>query len=235
VEIKPIFDVHVDLTAIYVAERETAYQFEILTEKNRVPVNVELKLYVVARDYMNASYAVVSDGETSLNITLPNGIEGPALLVVFARAVSNTKIVSFATYAFAHNSPEPEPDGSFLRLSPLNQSLVASKCYQEISLSNGYALTFDYFSVLEQVSNEPQSATYSIPKFADASPIILTVSGWNQTTFFTEWAVYPHLPIQFGADFQHSGTLSEVFTYTYIVSVDSALYECSFWIGGSSA
>lgn len=234
VEIKPIFDVYVNLTAIYLAESETTYQFEILTEKNNVSVNAELKLYVIAQNYVDTSYVASSNGETNLNVTLSNSVEGPALLVVFARANYNTKVVSFGAYAFAHNSFEPKPDGTFLRLSPLNQSLTVSQRYPESNISKVCALTFNHYSALAQTSSGNQSATYNMPQLADASPIILTVSGWNQTTFFTEWTVYPHLPIQFGADLNYD-TLSEFFAFTYTVSVSSALYEFRFWLGGPSS
>jgi hypothetical protein len=232
IEIKPIFDINISLMAIYTAAEETTYQFEILTEKNGVPVKTELKFYVIADDYMNVDYTVITNGETQLNITLPNNVGGPALLVAFAKASSNVKAVSFKAYAFSHNSPEPQSEGAFLKLSPLNHNLTASFFNSELNLSKAYALTFNYHSVLTQISNDNQSVVYEIPCFVDAGPIILAVSGWNSSTFFTEWIAYPQVPLQFGADFPNLNVLSEVFAYTYIVTIDSALYECTVWLGG---
>jgi hypothetical protein len=232
IEIKPIFDINMSLMATYTASEETTYLFEILTEKNGAPVKAELKFYIIADDYMNTDCTATTSGETQLNITLPNNVEGPVLLVALAKASSNAKIVSFKAYTFMHNSPEPRSEGTFLRLSPLNQSLTVSLSNSGLILSKAYALTFSYHSVLAQISNSNQSAIYEIPCFVDASPIILVVSGWNSSTFFAEWTAYPQVPLQFGADFPNLNILSEVFAYAYIVTVNSALYECTFWLGG---
>ncbi|MEM3694921.1 MAG: hypothetical protein QXJ11_03060 [Candidatus Bathyarchaeia archaeon] len=231
-EITPIFNTAINLTTTYSAADETTYQFTIVTEKNGLPVGTELNYYVIARDYLDSGFATIANGEAQLNITIPNSVEGPAILVVFASAISYSRIVSFKVYAFAHNSLEPHQKGTFLKLSPLNQSLYVALLNQETSLSEAYALAPSHYSVLTQTSSENQFATYAIPQFVNASPIILVVLGWNATTFFVEWTVYPQLPLQFGVNFQNPSTLSDVFAYTYIVTVNSALYECKVWLGG---
>ena len=232
IEIKPIFEVNINLTSVFALVNETVYQFEISTQKHGIPVQTEIKCYVVAENYLEANYAYASNGETYLNITLSNDVNGPALLLVFARSVSNVKIVSFNAYAFAHNSPEPESKGTFLRLSPLNYSLNASFIHSEISLSKAYVLTFNYNSTSTQTSSSNQSATYNIPNFLDPSPTLIVVTGWNSTAFFTEWTAYPQIPVQTGANFAGLTALSNIFAYTYIVTIDSALYECTVWLGG---
>jgi len=50
--------------------------------------------------------------------------------------------------------------------------------------------------------------------------------------FFEEWSAYPQVPLQTGADFAGSPTLSNVFSFTYLVTINSALYECTVWLGG---
>jgi len=232
IEIKPIFEVAINLTATYASANEIVYQFEISTGRHGVPVQAYLKCYVVAENHLGTSYAYASNGRTYLNVTVSNDVNGPALLAVFARSAYNTRITSFNAYAFAHNSAEPEPKGTFLRLSPLNYALNASLIYPEIILSNAYALTFNYDSALTQTASGNQSAAYNIPHFLDSSPILVVVAGRNSTVFFTEWTAYPQTPIQTGADFASSITLSNVFAYTYIVTINSALYECTFWLGG---
>ena len=232
IEVKPIFEVTINLTATYISANKTIYQFEIFTENQGVPIQAELKCYVVAENYLGLSFVNFSDGKTSLNITLSNNVKGPALFVVLARTVCNAKIVSFGVHPFAHNSSEPEPKSTFLRLSPINYSLDASLIYSEIDLSRAYALTFNYFSTLTQTSASNQSAAYNIPDFLDASPTLIVVTGWNSTLFFTEWTAYPQTPFQTGADFAGSMSLSNVFTYTYIVTIDYALYKCTAWLGG---
>jgi len=232
IEVKPIFEVAINLISTYSFADETIYEFEIFTENHGVPIQVELKCYVVAENYLDSSFVNFSDGKTSLNITLSNNVKGPALFVVLARTVCNAKIVSFGVYPFAHNSSEPESKGTFLRLSPLNYSLNTSFIYSGINLSRAYALTFSYSSTLTQTSISNQSATYNIPHFLEAGPTLIVATGWNSTVFFTEWTACPQIPLQTGADFTSSASLSNVFTYTYIVTIDSALYTCTVWLGG---
>jgi len=232
IEIKPIFEVSINLSATFGGANETVYQFEISTEKRGIPVQAELKCYVIAENHFDANCAYASKGRIQLNVTISNDVKGPALLVVFARSVCNTKTVSFNAYAFAHNSAEPEPEGTFMRLSPLNYTLNASFIYPEVILSEAYALTFNYNSTLTQTASDNQSATYGIPRLLDSSPILLVVSGWNSTVFFTEWTAYPQIPVQIGANFAGSIALSNIFAYTYVITINSAIYECTVWLGG---
>jgi len=232
IEVEPIFEAALNLTATFEGANETSYEFEILTQKQGVPVQAELKFYVVAENYLETSHACVSSGRTYVNTTISNDVNGPVLVVVFARSVSNAKIVSFSAYRFAHNSTEPKPKGTFLGLSPLNYKLNVSLICPETDLSDAYALSFNYSSTLTQTANNSQSATYNIPRFLDPSPTLIVATGWNSTSFFTEWTAYPQIPLQTGMDFASSTTLSNVFAYTYLVTIDPALYKCTIWLGG---
>jgi hypothetical protein len=234
-----VYDLDVDkvsrlnnLTATLEAENETTYQFEISTEKHGVPIQTELECYAIAENHLETNNATASDGKAYVNTTLSNDVKGPAIFVAFAKAVCNSKIVSFGTYTFAHNSAEPKARDTFLRLSPLNYTLTASYIYAGLNLSKTYALTINHCSNLTQTTSDNQSATYSLPHFLDSSPTILVVTGWNSTTFFTEWTAYPQIPLETGANFADSITLSNVFTNTYTVTINSALYECTVWLGG---
>jgi hypothetical protein len=231
-EIKPAFDIHVNLTGIFGGADQTTYEFKVLTGKSGADTSAMLKYYVVAENFLEKSNLHYSDGETHFNITMPNVVNGPALLVVFAKSSYNSKIVSFNVYSFAHNSPEPAQKGTFLRLSPLNYNLTASLNHPETVLSKAYALTFNYSSVLTQTANGNQSATFSIPKLLDSSPTVLVVTGWNSTEFFAEWTAYPQIPLQIGASLTDSPNLSNVFAYTYLVTIGSAVYPCTVWLGG---
>jgi len=232
IEIKPIFEVNINLTAIFAGENETVYQFEIITEKHGVLVQSELKYYVIAENYLAASGIHVSEGRKNINITLANSVNGPALLAVFAKAASYSKIASFKAYPFKHNSVAPKPKGTFLNFSPLNYTLRASFLYSEINLSNVYALTYCYNSTLMQISSINHSAMYAIPHFLDSSPILLVGTGWNSTDFFIEWSWYPQVPVQIGPNFESVTALSNVFTYTYAVTINSVFYECTLRVGG---
>jgi hypothetical protein len=231
-EIKPIFEVAISLAATLKAANQTTYQFEILTEKRGVPIQAELKCYVIAENYLEADYSYVSNGRAYVNTTLSDEVKGPGLFVAFAKAVCNAKIASFGTYIFAHNSEQPKPNRTFLMLSPVNYSLTTSLIYPGTNLSKTYALTVNYYSDLKQTSSDNQSVIYSLPHFLDASPTLIVVTGWNSTAFFTEWTAYPQIPVQTGANFADSISLSNVFADTYTVTINSALYECTVWLGG---
>jgi len=232
IEIKPVFEIVTNFTSITEGLNETSYDFEVLTEKYGVPVPTELKVYAVANNHLESKQTYASNGKTFMNITIPNDVNGPALLVVFARSISNSKIISFNAYSFAHNSNEPNSEGTFLRLSPLNYNLTASLVYPEINLSDAYALSFDYSATLTQIINDSQSSIYIIPRLLDPSPTLIVVTGWNYTSFFTEWTTYPQVPLQTGANFSTSTSLTNVHAYTYLVTIDSALYKCTIWLGG---
>jgi hypothetical protein len=231
-QIEPIFEVTTNLTATFRETNETVYQFEVSTEKHGIPVPAELEYYVIAENHFEANYAGASNGEFHLNVTILDDVHGPALLTVFARSVCNSKVISFDAYAFAHNSTEPEPKGTFLSLSPLNYTLNAFWVYPEIALSDAYALTFDHNSTITQTSSTNRSATYSIPHFLDSTPTLIVVTGLNSTVYFTEWTSYPQIPVQTGADLIGSTALSNVFAYTYTITINSAIYECTVWLWG---
>lgn len=232
IEVEPVFQVAVNLASISEASNETVYEFEALTEKDGAPVQAELKSFVIAEEYLESNNAQLSNGKTSLNITVPNNVSGPALMLVSARSLSDSRANSFTGYAFEHNSTAPLLEGSFLRLSVLNYRLNASLTYAETNLSTVYALSFNYSATLTQVSRNNQSALYDIPHFQDPGPTLIVVTGWNSTNFFTEWTVYPQVPAKNGANFESSLTLTDVFTYRYLVTIDSALYKCEIWFGG---
>ena len=231
IEIKPVFEVAIDLTATFEAANETTYQFGISTEKHGVLVQAELNCYVIAENYLNSSKGDTANGETSVNVTVPANVNGPALLIVLARSCYDSKIASFNSYAFEHNSTVPIQT-SFLALSPLDYNLTVSYAYPAIEMGNVYALTFNYNSTLTQTSNDSQSASYTISEYLDDSPTLLVATGWNQTSFFIECTAYPQIPVQVGADFENSVSLSDVFAYTYAVTVNSVIYECTIWMGG---
>jgi hypothetical protein len=231
IEVKPVFEVAVSLAATFPSYNGTVYQFEVLTTRHGVAVETELTCYTVAQSYLYSHQVDASDGQVYVNITLPNTVTGPAVLVVIAKSLPDSRIASFNVCPFAHNSSAPNPKGTFLRLSPLNYSLDAS-FPRNTNLSDAYALTFNYFSTLVQATSNNESATYGIPHLLDSCPTVIVVTGHNSTAFFAEWTTYPQIPLKAGADFSTTTSLSNVFSYTYIVSINSAAYECTVWLGG---
>ncbi|MBS7616847.1 hypothetical protein KEJ45_06590 [Candidatus Bathyarchaeota archaeon] len=232
IEIKPVFETRISLTATFRGTDETMYQFEVSTEKDGVKVPTNLKLYIIAEDFLESSNILISDGAVNLNVTIPNSINGPALLVVFARYVYNDKMFSFASYAFTHNAQKPEPSGTFLQLSPLNYTLTVQFKTQETVLSKFYALAFNYSSEITPRESINQSAVFSFPKFLDSSPTVLVITGKSAGRFFVECTAYPQVPLQVGASFSEASSLSDVFAYSHLVSINRAVYVCTLWFGG---
>jgi hypothetical protein len=231
-EIKPLFEVAVNLTATFTLVDEMIYQFEISTTKGGAPIQTLLSSYVIAEHYLNPAETSVSDGKTYQNVTIPNNVNGPALLIVFAKYAFDPRIVSFKTHAFAHNAVEPKPAGAFVKLSPLDYVLNASFVCPGVNLSNAYALVFDHNTTLMQITFGNESALYAIPRLLDSSPLLIVLTGSNSTSFFAECVTYPQVPAQTGADFASSASLSNVYVYTYMVTIDSAIYKCTIWLGG---
>ena len=230
-EIKPVFNVRVNLTAILEGLNETVYTFEVATEKSGAAVSAIVKAYIIAENFLQTTSVYNSDGIARFNLTVPNSVGGPALLVVFAKSKFNNRIASYAVYPFAHNLSEPAAKGVFLKLSPLNYTLTVIPTSAETVLSSVYALTFNYAAPLTQTA----SNVFSIPKFADASPIVLVATGWNSTKFFAEWTAYPQIPLQMGVDFSTMSNLSNVYAYEHLVAIGSAIYKCTVWLGGPKA
>lgn len=232
IRIQPIFEVSVNLTAVFPSDNATAYQFEILTHKHGVTVDSDLACYAIAENYIASSPLCASEGKANVNVTLPNNVSGPGLLIVFAKSISNGNIPSVGTYSFAHGSAEPVPEETFLRLSPLNCTLNASFACSGLNLTNAYALTFGHNSTLAQVSANNESAVYAVPHFLVRSPTVLVVTGRNSTTFFEEYVTYPHVPVEVGTDITGSASLTDFVAFTCLVAINSALYECTVWVGG---
>jgi hypothetical protein len=230
-QIKPIFKVNIDLVSTFALANQTVYQFEILTEKNGLPVTADLAEYVIAEHYIESSSTYAPEGRAYVNLSLSNSINGPALFVVLARSAYDAKIASFNAYAFAHNSADPKSRGAFLRQSPVNYTLNVSALHSDTVLSEVYALSFNYNLTLIQVAGNGQTVTYNLPHFLDSSPTLIIATGRNATSFFAEWTAYPQIPLEVGANFAAT-SLSNVFTHVYTVTINSVNYECTVWVGG---
>jgi hypothetical protein len=232
IRIQPIFEVSTNLTAVFPSDNATAYQFEILTHKHGVAFDSDLACYAIAENCITSSVLCASEGKGDVNVTLPNEVSGPGLLVVFARSISNGNIASVSTYSFAHGSAEPTREETFLRLSPLNYSLNISFACSGLNLTNAYALTFSHNSTLAQVSADNESAVYTIPRLLAQSSTVLVVTGRNSTAFFEECVTYAQVPLEVGTDITGSASLTDFVAFTCLVAINSALYECTVWVGG---
>jgi len=232
-EIKPLFDLSVDLVSNSTEGNETTYTFDVVTRKSELPISAQLSCYVISRDYVdNVVSSTSSSGNGSVSVTVPNLANGTALLVSFARV--ETQIVTFNVYPFSHNSSTtPEPNGTFMRLSPLNYTLNVSFSYPDEQVLRAQVFTYNYTFEMTQTAGDNQTAEYSVPHLLDASPMIMAITGVNASSIFAEWVSYPQLPIEIGADLSDLGAAAKVVPLTYIVTINSALYEFTVKFVGS--
>jgi hypothetical protein len=222
-----IMDIEVTLDSNVTVDESTLYSFNVLVSRNQAPVETDLQCYVVANNFSNNTISSTSsDGQGVVEIAIPDSSNGTALLIVFARAPYDQRITAQAVYAFDHLSAEPEPNNTFLNLSPLNGTLEVDTNVPDISLDGAYAFSYIYESDLTATSNE----TYTIPDFLDSSPQVLVVVGCSGSDFFAEWTTYPQVPLELGANFEDA----ECFSFNYVVTIDGVFYRLNVQCGGPS-
>jgi hypothetical protein len=181
---------------------------------------------VIVETYVDdVSSSTASNGVGVMNITLPHSLNGTALLAVFAKAKVYSKMIGFNVYSFGHNSETPEPNKTFLQLSPLNHVLNVSFQYETVVVSNAYAFTYNYHFTLSQTNSGNQTVEYDIPRLLDTSPILLVLNGNNVSTSFSEWTAYPQLPLEIGTNFSDLTSRLKAVALTYVVSINSVLYK----------
>jgi len=222
-----IMDVSITLNSNVTEGDSTTYSFNISVSRDQAPVATSLQCYVVANNFLNdTTSSTSSSGEGVAEMEIPNDSNGTALLIVFARAPYDTRVTAQGVYAFGHLSSEPSPNTTFVSLSPLNSTLQVDPNVSEVSLETAYAFSYGYESALTSTSNE----TYTIPNFLGSSPKVLVVTGWNGSTFFTEWTTYPQVPLEMGANFEDA----ECFSFNYVVTIDRVFYRLNVQCGGPS-
>jgi hypothetical protein len=224
ISISQMLSITATLSATSSMGDETAYTFQISVSQASGPTSAALQCYVVSKDYVSAvANTTSSAGFGYITVQIPNASNGPALLVVFARATFDERITAYRTYSFAHLSEEPSPNHTFLELSPLNYTLSVETNFPDMTIAHGYAFSYAYQSNLTAIS----ATTYAIPEFVDKSPTVLVISGLNGTTSFVEWTSYPDVPLNFGADFENS----EQNVFVYNVLVKGTLYKLTLSFG----
>jgi hypothetical protein len=207
-----VLSIHIELSGSETVGESTSYSFVVRVDKDTKTIASNLHFYVTAPGYLEDATIATSDGGiANISFQIPNSAKGTALLIVFARATIDARMVSVQVYSFGHLSGEPQPNQTFLELSPLNYSLALTSNSQEITITSSLAFSFSYESNLTATSN----STFEIPRLVEKSPVLLMFQGLNGTSSFTEWTTYPQLPYETGADFSNSET--NVFEYTVII------------------
>lgn len=235
IEVKTLFEVSIELLSSETQNSQTIYEFRVVTDKGGIPVPSSLSGYVVIKSFVNKTSSFTStSGTGTITVGIPNSINGTALLLVFAKAKANPRILAFEAYAFSHNSTSPLPNGTFTRLSPINHVLNVSFTYPNIEIQKAQVFTFNYNFSLSLQAQGVQSVEYVIPRLLDSSPMIMVLTGYNSSTSFTEWVSYPQLPLSIGADFSQSTAGSKTVSQNHLVTINFALYEVVTRWGGTA-
>jgi len=233
--IKPIFNVTVTLASQTENPSEITYRFDISTERSNLPVAARLKCYGVIGDHVTSNSSSTSNsGEGTVEISLPTSLNGTALLLVFAE--KEPDIQSYAVYSFSHNSGNPANQaGSYATLSPLNYTLRADLTSASNRILYAKIFTYNYWFNLSQTGNTSTIQYFTIPKMLDPSPMILVGTGLdtNSSEYFAEWVSYPQVPLDFGLDFTGRYNLADAFSFRFLVTINSAVYECKVILGGA--
>lgn len=233
IEVRSLFDLSINLSSNSTQGNQTTYNFDVTTKKSGMPVPANLSGYVVVEDHVGkTSSSTSSNGAGVISVSIPNSINGATVLIVFAHAKVNPQLVSFNAYTFGHQSTTPLSGGTFTKLNPLNHVLNASLPYSTVEISKAQVFTFNYNLSLTLKAQGVQTREYGIPRLLDPSPMIIMLTGYNGSTSFAEWVSYPQLPLQIGADFSESNE-GTMITQSYIVTIDSALYEAVVTWGGT--
>jgi hypothetical protein len=226
ISIQPIFNTSIALLSSVSNGIQTIYNFGINTEKSGLAVASNLSCYLVIGDWVDdAVFSTDSSGKGVASFTVRNDVSGNALLIVLAKADADPSIVSYGVYSFSYNTSTPEPNETFTELSPLNNVLNASFKYPNERVSNSYAFSYGYWANLTQLLNTTQTIEYLFPSFLDKSATVLVLTGFNGTEPFAEWTVYPQVPLDIGVNFDSSTLKGNVASFTYVVSINSAMYE----------
>jgi len=233
-EIKTVFNLSITLNSVIGEVNETTYQFDIYAEKFGAPVLASLRSYVVIRDYVYSfTSSTSSNGHSSMLVTIPNSINGIAILLTIAKAESNHQIVAFDVCTFSHNSSEPLPNKTFTKPNTLNYVLNVTFTYPSEQVLKTLVFTYDYNFSLTEKSRDYQSAEYEIPRLLDSSPMLLVLTGLNESSSFAEWSSYPQVPLEIGADFDNSDTQAKTVSFSHIVTINLAMYEVVTKWGGT--
>jgi len=232
--IKPIFNVTVTLSSQTEEISEITYHFNISTKRSNLPVAASFQCYAVIGDYVTSNSSSTSSlGEGSIEVSLPKSLNGTALLLIFAEI--EPKVLSYAVYPFAHNvEGSPNQAGSYATLSPLNYTLRADLTSSSNRILYAKVFTYNYQFNLTEAENTSTTQYFTIPRILE-SPMILVGTGLNASSskYFAEWVSYPQIPLDFGLDFTGRYHLADAFSSRFLVTINSATYECEIIFGGS--
>jgi len=232
--INPIFNVTVRLSSTTEGSSKITYRFDVSTERSYLPVAAKLRCYGIIGDYVTANSSTTSDsGEGSIEISLPSNTNGTALLIIFAQI--KPKILSYTVYSFVHNMEGyPKDAGSYATLSPINYTLRVDLTSASDRILYAKVFTYNYWFNLTEAEGTSTVQYFEIPRILE-SPMVIVGTGLNSSSseYFAEWVSYPQIPLNFGLNFTGRYHLADALSFRFLVTINSAIYECKIIIGGS--
>jgi hypothetical protein len=218
ISVQPLFNLTLSSTGSQVQGSDTVYNFSATTVRDGFPLPCQVSYYVaVGNSTFAASGATSTDGSGIVQFTLPNSLNGTAILVGIAR--SESSIRSFGALPFAHNVGQPSQPGAFASLSPLDYTLSVS---MDSGASAWNAAVFSYGYSFNLSSS---GSDYVIPRLLDGGPIVVTLTGVNGSDRWAEWVAYPQVPLEVGGDMDDDYVVSDVRVVEYIVEIEGCLYR----------
>jgi len=218
ISVEPLFNLTLTLTPSQVQGSDTVYDFSATTMRDGFPLPCQVSYYVaVGNSTYSSSGSTTLGGSGTVQFTLPNSLNGTALLIGIARAESS--ITSFDVLPFAHNIGQPNQPGAFASLSPLDYTLGVSLTGGAAAW-NAVVFSYDYsFNLTASGSG------YLIPRLLAGGPMVVTLTGINGTDRWAEWVAYPQIPLEVGGDMDDDYVVSDVRALEYVVEIEGGLYR----------
>jgi len=225
VAVSQIMDINFMQSTNSTINNTTYFTLTLSTSVDSQPVSASLNCYVIANNYVNAvKGSTTTDGVGEATVQVPSAGADNAIVIVFARASFDDRLTSYAIYNLSNSTQETKPINDFLTLSPLNYNLSIDTDSSGLTIQHGYVFSYAYQQTLACSFNASQCA---IPRIVDNSPLIITVDGLVNGTYFQEWASYPQIPFNAGSSF--SGSAQNIFSYD--VTVNGVLYTLEISLG----
>jgi len=219
ISVEPLFNLTLTLASSQVQGSDTEYDFSATTLRDGFPLPCQVSFYVaVGNSTYSSSGPTTLDGSGTVQFTLPNSLNGTVVLIGIARTESS--ITSFDVLPFAHNISQPSQPGAFASLSPLDNTLG-------VSLTGGAsAWNAAVFSYAYSFNLTASGSDYIIPRVLAGGPMVVTLTGVNDTDRWAEWVSYPQVPLEVGGDMDDDYVVSDVRVVEYIVEIEGGLYRC---------
>jgi hypothetical protein len=218
ISVEPLFNLNLTLASSQVQGSDTVFNFSATTVRDGYPLPCQVSYYIAVRNSTYSSSGPTTlDGSGTVQFTLPNSLNGTALLIGIARAGSS--IMSFDVLPFAHNISQPSQPGAFASLSPLDYTLGVS-LIGGASATNSAVFSYGYSFNLTASGSD-----YLIPRLLGGSPLVVTLTGINGTDRWAEWVAYPQVPLDVGGDMDDDYVVSDIRIVEYIVEIEGGQYR----------